>query len=185
MNNTIIFLSLLIIFLSLVVDTNIFFKVDLLDDKFYVTVRIWNIKILKIDIDIWGLYYRVNNSKKIKKISDIFSKESNYFISQIKKSFLDKIFLSKIMFSSSVGFDNAFDAVNCVNFINLFCNTFSCLLSKDTDFVSINMPNYTIKNILLTLDLNIHFTIFDIVFASILCFYKRSRYVKEIRKQRT
>ncbi len=185
MNNTIIFLSFLIIFLSLVVDTNIYFRVNLLDNKIYIIVRIWHIKILKIDIDIWGLYYRINNSKKIKKLSDVFSKENNYFIAQIKKSLLDKLYLSSLSFGSSIGLGNAFATENCVNLINLFCYDFSRLLSKDTDFLAITLPNYTYNNVVLTIDLNIHFTIFDIVFALILCFYKRSRYVKKIRKQRT
>lgn len=184
MNNTIIFLSLFIIFLSVIIDLSLSVKLDLNSNKIYVDVCVFCFKILHIDVDILGLYYRVNSSKKIKKISDIFSKENNYFIGQIKKSLLDKLYLSKLELYGNFGLFDAFSTAKFNSVFELICNNLGGLLPKDTYFVSRSLPNFTKTSFILCVDMKINFTIFDMAFALILCFYKRSRYVKKIRKER-
>ena len=64
MNNAIIFLSLIIIFLSLMLVITINVKFDLYGNYVCIQIKIYGIKIINIYISIIGLYIKINNSKK-------------------------------------------------------------------------------------------------------------------------
>ena len=80
MNNAIIFLSLIIIFLSLMLVITINVKFDLYGNYVCIQIKIYGIKILNIYISIIGLYIKINNSKKLKTLNIIFNKEQEYLI---------------------------------------------------------------------------------------------------------
>ncbi len=186
MNNTIIFLSLLIIVLSVTLDISLNAKIDVVAGKIVAVIKVFGIKIITIDFDIFGLYYKVNNSKKLKKISDIFSKENNYFFGEIKKSILDKLFLSKIYVSTNFGMPKADTIATSVALARAFGRGVSeSLREKDVLAKFEVIPNFASQNIILSLGINVHFTIFDMVFALIISFYKRGKYVKEISKNKS
>ncbi len=185
MNNTIIFLSILIVLLSIMLDIKLSLYLDIYSKDILVEIRLYSIKIITIKLDIFGLFYEVNNSKKSKDILDIFSKENNYFFKEIKKSILDKLYYGEINIDLVVGARVSSDtAIIGGSIFQLFNAIDSILSSRDIDFrYSIN-PDYLKYNLKLKADIRVYFTIFDMVFAVILSLYKRSRYVRKIQKQR-
>jgi len=185
MNNTIIFLSLLVIFLSIVLEINICFCVDMLSNKIVLIINIYGIRVFQINFDIIGLFYEVNNSRKFKKISDIFSKENNYFFQQIKKSVLDKLYYGRITLNTACGVCSAKESAEVVSFLNILCFVLQDKMrGNDIEFVYSNYPIYTKTNIKIDITIKVFFTIFDMVFAIIISLYKRGRYVRKIKKQR-
>lgn len=186
MNNTIIFLSLLIIVLSVTLDISFNAKIDVMAGKIYAIIKVFGIRIVTVDFDVLGLYYKVNNSKKLKKISDIFSKENNYFFGEIKKSILDKLYLSKIRIESNVGLVQAGTIAKSVTLSQALGNCIGeSLYKKDVAFESSFLPDFAYQDIVVSVGMDVHFTIFDMVFAIIVSFYKRGKYVKEISKNKS
>lgn len=186
MNNTIIFLSFLIIVLSVTLDISINAKIDTMAGKILATIKLFGIKIITIDFDVLGLYYKVNNSKKLKKISDIFSKENNYLFGEIKKSILDKLYVSKISVESSLGLLKANTIASTVAISRMLGECINEKMDRgDVLFEHSFLPNFVSQNITLTVGASVHFTIFDMAFALIISFYKRGKYVKKISKSKS
>ena len=187
MNSTIIFLSIFILFLSLILTFKIQICFDLMENKILIKVYLYNIKILVIKVGIVGLTYQINNSKKIKSLNIIIPKEERYFLSQIKSSIIDKLYYDDIIFSSSIGLGDAAQTAIAYSFINITCSIIANSIyahNHDTLFFYNNAVNFAQNNISFDLNIKVHFTIFDLVFAIIMSIYKRGKYVKETTKKR-
>jgi len=186
MNNTIIFLSLFILFLSLMLTIKIKLSVDLNNNKIILVVWFFQIKIITISISVIGLYYQINNSKKLKPISLIIKDEDKYLLGQIKSSIIDKLYYDDIILQSDIGLSNAANtaiSIGCLNFICSMLADYLSIHNPDTKLYFSNTANFSQIIFYFDLELKVHFTIFDLLFAVIMSFYKRGKYVKE-RKQK-
>lgn len=185
MNNAIIFLSIFILFLSLMLIFKVDFSYSLDNNKIMIIVYLYNFKILTLNISIIGLTYQINNSKKLKTLKLILSKEEKYLLKQIKHSIVDKLYYDNITFSSELGLINASDTAMSVGLLNFICQIINGIIyskNKDTDFYYINIPNFEYLQLNFQASVKVYFTIFDFVFAIIMSFYKRGKYAKERKK---
>ena len=182
MLSTIIFLSSLILFLSLMLCIKISVNLDFGMNLLVIVIRIYGIKIVKIDIDIIGLYYRINKSKKLKSLKLLLPKEQEYLIKQIKSSILDKLYYDRIIFKSSIYCLDPYKTANTIGVLNTICNYINIAIyskNNDTVFKYYNWGSFIEKENKISLDIKVYFTIFDMVFALIMSFYKRGQYVKQ------
>lgn len=187
MSGTIIFLSLSILFLSLMMSFKLKITLDLNNNKMIILIWVYKLKIITIDINIIGLYYKINNSKKLKPLNIILKKEDKYFLEQIKSSILDKLYYDDIIFVSKVGLNSASNTAVSVGFLDQICRYLTNILyvkNPDIRLYFNNIPNFEEVSFVLDLELKVYFTIFDLVFAIIMSFYKRGKYVKERIKER-
>ena len=186
MNNTIIFLSLLVLFLSAMLIIKISLVLDINKNLILIIFKVYGIKFLTINISLIGLHYKINNSKKYKKLK-IIDKKDAYLFMQIKKSIFNKLYYEDISLISEIGVFSAKDTAIVVSIENIFCMFLKnklALKNKDTNFTYSNMPVFEENKILIKLDIKVFFTIFDLVFALIMSFYKRGKYVKQKAKQK-
>lgn len=186
MNSTIIFLSLLIVFLSvmLVFKINIIF--DLYSNSIDITIKLFGIKLVSISISLIGLYIQINNKKKLKTLSVLFDKKSEYLAMEIKKNIVDKLYFDDISLFSKLGIVNSSSSVIFVSILNNICFFAKNKLkysNKDLSFSYLNTVDFLNNNIIFNLDLKVYFTLFDLLFSIILSFYRRNKYVKK-RKRR-
>ncbi len=186
MNSTIIFLSLLIVFLSvmLVFKINIIF--DLYSNSIDITIKLFGIKLVSISISLIGLYIQINNKKKLKTLSVLFDKKSEYLAMEIKKNIVDKLYFDDISLFSKLGIVNSSSSVIFVSILNNICFFAKNKLkysNKDLSFSYLNTMDFLNNNIIFNLDLKVYFTLFDLLFSIILSFYRRNKYVKK-RKRR-
>ena len=186
MNNTIIFLSLLIVFLSimLVLQINIIF--DLYGNFIDMTIRLFGIKLATISISLIGLYIQINNKKKLKTLSVVFDKNNEYLAMEIKKNILDKLYFDDIRLFSRLGVVNSSSSVLFVSILNNICFFAKNKLkysNKDLSFSYLNTVDFLNDNIIFNLNIKVYFTLFDLLFSIILSFYRRNKYVKK-RKNR-
>ncbi len=186
MNNTIIFLSLLIVFLSimLVFQINIIF--DLYGNFIDITIRLFGIKLATISISLIGLYIQINNKKKLKTLSVVFDKNNEYLAMEIKKNILDKLYFDDIRLFSRLGVVNSSSSVIFASILNNICFFAKNKLkysNKDLSFSYLNTVDFLNDNIIFNLNIEVYFTLFDLLFSIILSFYRRNKYVKK-RKNR-
>lgn len=187
MNTAIIFLSIFILIISLMLEVKITVDFNLWANKLLIKIYLFNIRIVKLNIYIIGFYYKINNSKKLKKIKLYLTKEDEYLILQIKKSVIDKLYYDNLYLSGLVGLKTASDTAILSSFICLICNVFEGLLkikNSDSDFFYSIDQTYINRAMEFKFSMRVYFTIFDLLFAVILSFYKRGEYVKERKKQR-
>lgn len=186
MNNAIIFLSIIIILLSIMLIIKIDIIFDLYGNYVNITIRIFSLKILNIYISIIGLYIKINNSKKFKTLNLILDEKEEYLFLQIKKSIIDKLYFDVINISSCIGLPNAGDSVIISSLINLICENLKYnkrLISSECDIDYLNSVNFTRSSVFLEISTKVYFTIFDLIFALCLSFYKRGKYVKERKRK--
>jgi len=186
MNNTIIFLSLFILFLSLMLEFKVKIILDVNSNILNIYVYLFRLRIVYIEISLVGLYYKINNSKKIKKLKLVLTKEETYLIKQIKKSILDKLYYDDIVLQSKIGVGDADKTAIDIGLLNLICifgGDYLQSKNRDTVLYYNNLPDFEQMNLYVDLEVKFYFTIFDLVFAIIMSFYKRGKYVKE-RKQK-
>ena len=186
MNNTIIFLSLLIVLLSimLVFQINIIF--DLYGNFIDITIRLFGIKLATISISLIGLYIQINNKKKLKTLSVVFDKNNEYLAMEIKKNILDKLYFDDIRLFSRLGVVNSSSSVIFASILNNICFFAKNKLkysNKDLSFSYLNTVDFLNDNIIFNLNIKVYFTLFDLLFSIILSFYRRNKYVKK-RKNR-
>ena len=65
MNSTIIFLSITLVLMTIMLKFNIVLKVDYNTSSIQIVIYLFRLKILTINLYLYGLYYRINSSKKI------------------------------------------------------------------------------------------------------------------------
>ena len=186
MNNTIIFLLLLIVFLSimLVFQINIIF--DLYGNFIDITIKLFGIKLATISISLIGLYIQINNKKKLKTLSVVFDKNNEYLAMEIKKNILDKLYFDDIRLFSRLGVVNSSSSVIFASILNNICFFAKNKLkysNKDLSFSYLNTVDFLNDNIIFNLNIKVYFTLFDLLFSIILSFYRRNKYVKK-RKNR-
>ncbi len=187
MNYAIIFLSLIIILLSIMLVFKIKIYFDLFNNYIVINVRVFNIQIVSLDISLFGLYVKINKSKKVKTYKLVFDQEQEYLIKQMKLSIFDKLYFDTIIFSSEIGLFGSDKSVMIASILNALCENIKCKLGAklhDCDFEFENSVNFLKDELYMEMYIKVYFTIFDFVFAIILSFYKRSKYVKE-RKFKT
>lgn len=178
---TIIFLSILIVFLSLLLIINISFYWDINTMKIQVIIRLYKLKIIKIDISPILLVYKINNGK-YKRLNLILKQEEKYLISQIKNNILNKLYYDTVYADIII---NLIDPARTSIFIGIINNIFEVskyiLYSKNEDMeIRLNCrTNFQQINNKISFNIKVCFTIFDMVYAIILSFYKRGKYVKE------
>lgn len=181
MLSTIIFLSIFIILISLMLIIDIRAIVDIDNNSIKVVFRLFRIKIITITIDIIGLRYRINKSKKIKSIKFIDLKEQQYIIKQIKKSIFDKLYYDKIELYSEMYVLSPDITASTIGVINIICQNLKSRIldyNHQTIVKYYNTSNFNYKNYI-QLDLRVYFTVFDMLFAIIMSLYKRREYGKE------
>ena len=187
MNGAIIFLSLMLIFFAIMLVIKIKIKFDLYENYVFIEIYLYGIKILKIHISLIGLYYKINNSKKMKTINLVLKKEDEYLVMQMKKSIVDKLYFDDILLKSKIGIKDASTSVMIVAFMNiLFSRISTKIYSEDNDLRLYyeNDVDFINKKIFVDASIKVYFTIFDMIFSIILSFYKRGKYVKERNKQK-
>ena len=187
MNTAIIFLSFFILFISLMLEIKITINFDLWANKLIIKIYLFNIRIIKLNIYIIGFYYKINNSKKLKKIKLYLTPEEEYLILQIKKSVIDKLYYDELKLDGKIGLKSASDTAILSGVICLICNIFESLLKSknyDSDFYYKIDQSYVSRAFEFYFSMKVFFTIFDLIFAIIMSFYKRGKYAKERKKQR-
>ena len=156
--------------------------ININDNKIIIMFWLFGFKVVTLNISIIGLYLEVNNSKKLKQISLILKQEDKYLISQIKSSIIDKLYYDKIIINTQIGLGNAKDTAMSIGIINILCEIiaqFLQLKNSDTKLYFNNLPEFENMKMFIDLEAKVYFTIFDMVFAIILSFYKKGKYVKE------
>ena len=106
---------------------------------------------------------------------------------QIKKSIIDKLYFDDVFLVSKIGIKDASTSVLIVEFLNaILSRTCTKIYSTDSDIRLYykNDVDFLNKKIFIDASIKVYFTIFDLVFAIILSFYKRGKYVKERNKQK-
>lgn len=181
MNNAIIFLFFIILFLSLMLVIKIKSNFDLNNNKLIIIIYVYNLKILTISVSIIGLYYKINNSKKLKKLQLILKPEDKYFLNQIKSSILDKLYYDDIILESKIGLGQASSSaitIGVLNQLSIILSNYLYGINRDIRLFFNHQPDFEKSNVSVDLELKVYFTIFDMVYAIIMSFYKRGKYVK-------
>lgn len=187
MNTAIIFLSIFIILISIMLEIKITVNFDLWANSVIIKGHIFNIKIITVTIYLVGFYYKINNSKKLKKLKLFLTKDEEYLIKQIKSSIIDKLYYDEVEFYGNIGVKSASDTAVISGYTYMLCNVVDSFLKNknyDSSFYYHVNQNYTSRELSFYMSVKVYFTIFDLVFAAIMSFYKRGRYVKQRQKER-
>ena len=181
MLSTIIFLSIFIIILSVMLSISLDIRVDFNNANLKIKIYIYKIMVLTISIDMILLKYRINNGKE-KNINIFIGFEQKYLIKQIKTSIIDKLYYDSIDFKSNISCNDSKSSIDLLILLNIICWTLKECLSyknKDIKIKFINTTDCLEKENFINLKIGVMFTIFDMVFALIISFVKRGKYVKQ------
>lgn len=182
MYSTIIFLSIVILVLSVMLIFYIQVEIDLVQLIIKIHIKVFCLKIITININLLYMKYTFNKSKKTRNISLIISEKEKYLIKQIKKSILDKVYYDHFNIIAYLNIGDADKTAEAVGVIIGVCNVLNSIFisSKKTYDLSYEINGCFIENKnVISIETKVYFTIFDIMFAFIMSFYKRGKYVKE------
>ena len=163
---------------------NVRFVLDLNTMKIKIIIKLFKLKILTIDVDLLLNRFKVNNGK-YKRLKLMLNQDEKYLISQIKRNILNKLYYDTISADIIVNFINPSSTALMVGIINKsfeFIKYYLLIHNADMDInirCSCDFREFINK---LSFNLTVYFTIFDMVYAIILSFYKRGKYVKEKRQ---
>ena len=104
----------------------------------------------------------------------------------MKKSIFDKLYFDKIKFETNIGLGNANNSVMAVMTLNCICDKIKQILklyNNECDLFCDNRVDFVNDVVQINTSIKVYFTIFDMVFAIILSFYKRGKYVKERQRE--
>ena len=180
---TIIFLSVLIVFLSLLLIIDISFCWDINKMKIQVVIKIYKLRIIKIDILPILLIFKINNGK-YKKLNLILKRDEKYLISQIKNNILNKLYYDTVSADFIIQLLDPSRTAIAVGVINNFLEISKYILLSNNEDIDVSLncrTNFQQLNNKVSFNIKVYFTIFDMVYAIILSFYKRGKYVKEKR----
>ena len=185
MNSTIIFLSFLFVFLTIMLKFKIAVEIDYELSYIKIIVSLFKIRILTIQLFLFGLYYKINTSKKIKTLDLIISKDQKYLLLQIKNSVLDKLYYDNFMVVNAINTDNPDADAIIVGELRLLTGFILNYLKINKVNKNIQLYSYSeFKEFSKTIiNFNVYFTIFDLIFAIIFSFYKRGKYVRKNKKR--
>ena len=161
---------------------NVSISIDLNLFKVNIVVKIYGVKIVRFNINLLGLYYTVNSSKKIKRISLVISEKEKYLIKQIKKSILDKLYYDNFDIRFDVNLGSADLTADLVGVLTILCQELNFIFNirnKTYDLTYIIQGGFVedVNNI--TMSTRVYFTVFDLLFAFVMSFYKRGKCVEE------
>jgi hypothetical protein len=180
---TIIFLSLSLINLSIMLIIDVTFNIDINNCKIEIFVKLYKIKFIVIKINLLTLTYSINNGKT-RRLKLILRKGDKYLLEQIKSNILNKLYYDSVSLYVVLNLVNPKLTADTMGMMYIFLNVANYyLLNKNEDMdISYKLsPDFDKLNNKIKLDLRVYFTIFDMVYAIVLSFYKRGKYVKEKR----
>ena len=163
---------------------NISFFADLNSMKVEIIIKIYKLKLIKITVDLLLNRFKVNNGK-YRRLKFILKQEEKYLISQIKQNVLNKLYYDSVFADIIINLLNPAITANTVGIINqIFEFMKYYLFIKNNDMnICLNCRTDFKKCInKIKLEITVLFTIFDMIYAIILSFYKRGKYVKENRQ---
>ncbi len=187
MNYAIIVLSIFILLLSTMLVFRIKLAFSLTDRQITAKLYLFGIRIVLINVFLPTFLYNINDSKRLKPVRFLITKEEVYLFKQIKSSVLYKLYYDDIMFKTKNGLGDASSVAIVTGLLNQIClNTkiFIKSKSKDTDIYYQNIGCFDQSVLEILVDLKVYFTIFDLIFAVILSFYRRGKYVKQKAKRK-
>lgn len=180
---TIIFLSFILIVLSLMLMFDIGFNFDSSTMKANIIIKMYKIKIIKIEINLLAFQYRINKGK-YKHLKILLQKEEKYFISQIKNNILNKLYYDLVSLDLNINILNPALTANVVGACNAICEIYHFVLKESNQDMEIFYNCSSDFSGLLnkcTINVRVYFTVFDMVYAVVLSLYRRGKYVKEKR----
>lgn len=187
MDSTIIFLSILLIVLSIMLVFKIKINLDILTNNCNIKIYLFFIRIVKIDINLIGLTFQINNNKNKKNIKLFLTKEEEYLIKQIKKTIIDKVYYDDIVIDYLLGLNTPSVTALSVGVINAILNCIKqklLTINNDTNILIASNADFDGVNFKLNMQIKFYFTLFDLLFALVLSFYKRGVYVKQRKQHR-
>lgn len=184
MDSTIIFLSIMIIILSLMLVIKIKINLDVFSNRCKIILYLFGIRIIKIDINLLLLTFQINNNKKKKSLNLFLTKEQEYLLMQIKKTILDKLYYDDIFLDYELSVGNSSFSALSIGVINSILNLIKIKMlsaNSDTNIVIVSNSNLKDFDIKVNMKIKVFFTLCDLIFALIISFYKRGKYVKQKR----
>jgi hypothetical protein len=156
-------------------------------DEFNAVIKfkVFGLSIFIIKINLLELTYKTNYSKKRRSLNLVVVKEQEYLIRQIKKSILDKLYYDDIVIEYQFSIHDKCLMANLSGVIDLVLFYLQIYLknrNKDTEIAVYNKINFVEKKNVVRIYIKVLFTMFDMLFAIIMSFYKRGRYVREKNK---
>ena len=156
-------------------------KLDINSGKLVIIISLYGLKLIKIKVDLLSRTYTVNRGKR-KKLNLILKNDEKYLLKQIKNNILNKLYYDSVSLETVL---NLFDPKLTADVIGVLYILYNIsnfwLLSKNEDIelcyscrADFNKINNKIR-----FDLRVYFTVFDMLYAVILSFYRRGKYVKE------
>lgn len=178
MYSTIIFLSIILIFLTIMLKFKINININYNNSTINILIFLYGIKVFKLELFLYGLYYKINSSKRLNTFSVIITKDQKYFLLQIKKSIIDKLYINNINISNKLntGLEDV-DAL-LVSAVRLLCVFVNMNQSKYKNIQVKTYTNFTNDSTSI-IELFVYFTIFDLMFAVFFSLYKRGKYVRQ------
>lgn len=180
MYSTIIFLSFGIIILSVMLSIEIDIMIDCNKLKIPVVIKVFGIKIIKVNINIFSFQCSINNGKNFELLK-VISKEEKYIISQIKSSILDKLYYDRIEINGKIGLSNADVIALSVGVLQniMLITKHYFAIKNDVDFNYSVKANFENEETNFQINIRVLFTIFDMIFGIILSLYRRGKYAKQ------
>ncbi len=179
MNYTIIFLLLFVCVLSILITIEVDMNVNVIKCVADIKIKIMHLKILKIEIGLYGLTLKLNGSKKVKSINLFKIKQENYIIKQIKTSVISKLYLEKLDVGFRLGLIDSKYTSQINGLLLLFNNMIAINnVNNDMDYCIHVMPDYVNNCIALKGYAKIYLTLFDMIFAIVMSIYKGKQYAK-------
>lgn len=181
MYSTIIFLSISIILLSimLVIDIEMEFDTSSLDVN--VSIRIFRLPILKVDIGLSTLHYRINHGKE-NKLIQIIGEEEKYLISQIKSSILDKLYYDRVKIDCVIGGCKPDMVAMLVGALSGIMNLFIFVSNAKGSELTIEHSikgDFDTNNSIVKMNIRVLITIFDLIYGILFSLYRRGKYAKQ------
>ena len=179
--STIIFLSLFLINMSTMLIIDLSTMLDLNSCKVEMLIKVFRIRIIKIKVDLLTQTYTINGGKK-RRLKLILKKEEKYLLSQIKSNILNKLYYDSVSLDIILNLISPSLTANVIGILYIIFNLSNYWLLSNNEDMYISYyckPDFDGLNNKIKFDLRVYFTIFDMVYAVILSFYRRGKYVKQ------
>lgn len=180
---TIIFLSFILIFLSVMLRIDVNLIVDTKSMKLILFVKIYQITVVRLKLSLLSLVYKLNG-RKPKKLNLVLKKEEKYFISQIKSNIINKLYYDNVFINSEINVGDSAITAQIIGILNLCAEITDFILksqNEDMEFYYNFYSNFRKYYNKLQIGMRVYFTIFDMMYSVVLSLYRRGKYVKEKR----
>lgn len=179
--STIIFLSFFLINMAMMLVIDISASLNVNEGKLELVIKLYKIKLIKIRVNLLTLSYTINGGKK-RRLNIILKNEEKYLLTQIKSNILNKLYYDSISLKIILNLLEpriTADAIGVLYVLLGISNYWLLSKNEDMDICYSCKPDFARVNNKIKFDLRVYFTIFDMVYAVILSFYRRGKYVKE------